>query len=192
MSRRAELVRETNETRVSVYVDLDGTGNAQIDLRLGLLRHMLVCLASHSMFDLRVTAQGDLDHHISEDVALCLGEAIRTAISPTMNVVRFGSATVPMDCSLVTVALDLGGRPYSVIDMNLRGECIEGWRSEDIRHFLSSLSTTMRAGLHVVTHYSQNDHHCVEAVFKALALSLRQAVALDPRRTGVPSSKGVV
>ncbi|NWF94539.1 MAG: imidazoleglycerol-phosphate dehydratase [Candidatus Thorarchaeota archaeon] len=192
MSRSAEVERQTRETRVAVSVDLDGIGTSEIQLSMGFLRHMLQSLATHSAIDMRVTATGDLDHHVSEDTALCLGEAVRKAVDTNLGIVRFGHAVVPMDCSLCEVALDLGGRAYSVIDLGLASPSVEGWSSDDVEHFFRSLSTSLKANLHVRCHYSRNDHHCVEAAFKALGLSLRQATALDPRRAGVPSSKGVL
>ncbi len=192
MTRTAEVRRQTRETQVEVAINLDGTGTPTINLRIGLLRHMLECLATHSLFDLCVTATGDLDHHISEDVALCLGQAIREALDDVTGIARFGHAVVPMDCSLAEVALDLSGRPYSVIDLRLNDTNVEGWRSDDIEHFLMSLANTLRANIHARSFYSRDDHHCVEAVFKALGLCLRQATTIDPRRAGIPSSKGMI
>lgn len=190
--RTASVERVTGETSISVTVNLDGSGSAEIETPIGFLSHMLTSLSTHSMIDVRVKAAGDLKHHITEDAAICLGRAIREALGEGEPITRFGYATVPMDCSLASCALDLGGRPYHVVGLGLRGPTLEDLAAEDVTHFLESLATSLNANLHVKVHYGQNDHHRAEAAFKALALSLRQAVALDPRRRGVPSSKGVI
>ncbi|MEM2141943.1 MAG: imidazoleglycerol-phosphate dehydratase [Candidatus Thorarchaeota archaeon] len=192
MLRTGRAFRETTETRVTVEVYLDGSGQAQVSLDNGMLRHMLQALATTSLIDIKVDATGDLSHHISEDVALCMGHALNEALSQGPPIYRYGTATVPMDCSLVTVALDLGGRPYWVINFVPQSTEVEGWRTDDISHFLRSLATALRCNLHVAVHYSQNDHHAVEAIFKALGLSLRQAISPDMRRETVASSKGVL
>jgi imidazoleglycerol-phosphate dehydratase len=137
-------------------------------------------------------AKGDLSHHIVEDAAICLGQVIREAIGDSSGIKRFGSAMVPMDCSLAFSAIDLGGRPYSVINLRTEGIEIEGTPVEEIVHFLESLSVSLKANIHIQVEYGKNDHHKVEAAFKAFALSLRQALSQDPRRLGVPSSKGVL
>jgi imidazoleglycerol-phosphate dehydratase len=149
-------------------------------------------LASHSLIDITARVKGDLKHHIVEDVAICLGEALRKALGDCEGIVRFGFAAVPMDCSLVFSAVDLVKRPYAKIDLKFRGKKIEDMPCEDIYHFLETLAFSMQANIHVWTQYGANDHHKAEAAFKALALSLRQATAIDPRRKGIPSSKGVL
>jgi len=190
--RTASVERITSETSISVAVDLDGSGAAEIELPMGFLSHMLTSLSTHSMIDIRLRAMGDLKHHVTEDAALCLGRAIREALGEGEPVNRFGYATVPMDCSLASCAVDLGGRPYHVVSLGLRGPTVEDVAAEDLTHFLESLATSLHANIHVEVQYGRNDHHRAEAAFKALALSLRQAVARDPRRRGVPSSKGVI
>jgi imidazoleglycerol phosphate dehydratase HisB len=190
--RAGEIERTTKETRVKASVDLDGTGLAKVDTPVAFLGHMITSLSTHSLMDVEIKAEGDLRHHIVEDAAICLGQAIREAIGDGSSLRRFGSAMVPMDCSLASSAVDLSGRPYSVIDLKTEGLEIEDTPVEEIVHFLESLTVSLRANLHVRVEYGRNDHHKVEAAFKALALSLRQALSLDPRRSGVPSSKGVL
>ncbi|MEM2820476.1 MAG: imidazoleglycerol-phosphate dehydratase, partial [Candidatus Bathyarchaeia archaeon] len=139
-----------------------------------------------------IEASGDLSHHVAEDVAICLGEAIRRALGDVAGIRRFGYAIVPMDCSLAFAAVDISNRPYSKIDLKIEGKRIEDMPCEDIYHFLETLANSLRANIHVWVEYGLNDHHKVEASFKALALSLRQALSLDPLRSGVASSKGVL
>ena len=170
---------------------MDGSGAAEIETPVGFLSHMLTSLSTHSLIDIRLNATGDLKHHITEDAALCLGKAIREALEG-VPIIRFGYSTVPMDCSLASCAVDLGGRPYHVVNLGLIGPMLEDVAAEDLIHFFESLATSLHANIHVKVHYGSNDHHRAEAAFKALALSLRQAVAPDPRRRGVPSSKGVI
>jgi imidazoleglycerol-phosphate dehydratase len=190
--RTGRTERETRETRISVEVNLDGSGKSDVETPITFLNHVLASLATHSMMDIEVRAEGDLKHHIAEDTALCLGSAIKLALEESEAISRFGYATVPMDCSLATAAVDLGNRPYWVVDLGTKGPVIEDMPSEDVAHFLESLAASLRANIHVSVEYGANDHHRVEAAFKALALSLRQALVIDPRRTGVPSSKGVL
>lgn len=190
--RKASVERTTRETSVTVTVNLDGSGAAEVETPIGFLSHMLTSLSTHSMIDVSLKVTGDLKHHIAEDAALCLGRAIREALGEGEPVKRFGYASVPMDCSLASCALDLGGRPYHVVSLGLNGPMVEDLAAEDLTHFLESLATSLHANVHVKVHYGCNDHHRAEAAFKALALSLREAVARDPRRHGVPSSKGVI
>lgn len=190
--RKGKTERETKETRIRVEVNLDGTGKAEIDTPIAFLRHMLRTLATHSMVDIAVNSEGDLKHHIAEDVALSLGTAIKEALSSVEGINRFGYALVPMDCSLATAAVDLGNRPYSVIDLGMDGPMVEDMPVEDLTHFFESLAASMKANVHIRVEYGRNDHHKVEAAFKALALSLRHALNPDPKRTGVPSSKGII
>ena len=190
--RIAEYTRETRETTITAIVNLDGTGKAEIDTSVKFLDHMLTSMATHSLIDIKVKATGDLVHHIVEDVALVLGEALLKAVSQDKLITRFADSTVPMDESLATCSIDIGNRPYHVIDLDLVNPMIEDIASEDIVHFMESLSQSLRANIHLKVQYGNNDHHKAEAAFKALARCLRQAVALDPRRKEVPSSKGVL
>ncbi|MEM1562291.1 MAG: imidazoleglycerol-phosphate dehydratase HisB [Candidatus Bathyarchaeia archaeon] len=190
--REAEYYRKTSETEVKVRVKLDGTGSSNVSTGISFLDHMLKSLATHSLIDLNVEARGDLSHHVIEDVAICLGEALRRALGDAANVKRFGYAIVPMDCSLAFAAIDLSNRPYPKIDLKLEGGSVENMRCEDIYHFLETLANSLRANIHIWVQYGLNDHHKVEAAFKALALSLRQAVSIDAERAGIPSSKGLL
>jgi len=192
MMRIGEFSRKTEETEIYVKVNLDGSGNADAKTGVLFLDHMLHSLATHSLIDLEVKAKGDLAHHIVEDVALCLGKALSEAVSAAQEIARFGYAIVPMDCSLAFAAVDLAKRPYSKIDLKLKGKRIEDVPCENIQHFLETLASAANANIHIWVQYGSNDHHKVEASFKALALALRQAISLDPRRSGVPSSKGVL
>ncbi len=192
MMRVSEVLRETKETEVFVKVNLDGEGKAEVDTGISFFDHLLTSLATHSLIDITVRARGDLKHHIIEDVALCLGDALKKALGEGKKIKRFGYALVPMDCSLALSALDISRRPYPKIDLKLEREQIEDMPSEDINHFLVSLASSLGANIHIQVQYGENDHHKVEAAFKALALSLRQALSLDKRRKGFPSSKGVI
>jgi imidazoleglycerol-phosphate dehydratase len=190
--RTGNIDRKTSEASVSVTINLDGSGVAEIETPVEFLNHMLRALSVHSMIDIRLKATGDLRHHIVEDAALCLGKAVREALVENQAIYRFGDATVPMDCSAASCAVDLGGRPYHVVSLDLKGNTVEDMAAEDLTHFFESLATSLAANIHIKVHYGFNDHHRAEAAFKALALSLRQALAFDPRRKGVPSSKGVL
>ena len=190
--RCEEVTRKTKETEVKVKVNLDGEGKAVIQTPVPFFSHMLTSLATHSMIDIEASVTGDLAHHMIEDLALGLGEAINKALGTREGITRFGNATVPMDCSLVIGAVDLVKRPYFVVDLKFKGRKIEEMQTEDINHFYESLTQTLQANIHLYVLYGSNDHHKAEAATKALALSLRQAVANDPRRKGVPSSKGVI
>ena len=190
--RTGRSERKTRETHVTVELDIDGSGKSEVRTPIKFLSHMLTSLSTHSLIDLKVESQGDLKHHIVEDTALVLGSALREALETEDRVHRFGYAMVPMDCSLASCAVDVGNRPYSVVDIETEGAVIEDMAAEDIRHFFESLAVSLRANIHVRVEYGGNDHHKAEAAFKALALSLRQALSVDPRRTTAPSSKGVL
>lgn len=187
-----EVYRKTRETEVRVKVNLDAEGKADVSTGVAFLNHLVTSLAMHSLIDITAKVKGDLKHHAVEDFAICLGEVMSKALGNREGINRFGYAAVPMDCSLAFAAVDLVKRPYSKIDLKLRGKKIEDMPIEDIYHFLETLATALSANVHVWVEYGSNDHHKAEAAVKALALSLRQAMALDPRRKGVPSSKGVI
>ena len=190
--RTEEVYRKTKETEVHVKVNLDGEGKVSVLTGVPFLDHMLTSLATHSLIDIAASVKGDLAHHCVEDLALGLGEAVNKALGTREGIVRFGSAAAPMDCSLAFAAVDLVKRPYFKIDLKLRGKNVENMPTEDIGHFFESFATSLGSNVHVFVEYGSNDHHKAEAAVKALALSLRQAIALDPRRKGVPSSKGVI
>jgi len=192
MARIAEVKRKTKETEVNVKVNLDGEGKASVKTGVPFLDHMITSLSTHSLIDITASVKGDLVHHLVEDLALGLGEALNKALGTREGIMRFGNAAAPMDCSLAFAAIDLVKRPYFKIDLKLKGKKVENMPTEDINHFFESFATSLQSNVHLFVEYGNNDHHKAEAAIKALALSLRQAVALDPRRKGVPSSKGVI
>lgn len=190
--RIAALRRRTRETDVVVRLDLDGTGEASVSTGVGFYDHLLTSLAHHGLFDLRIEATGDLevdDHHTVEDVALVLGSALAAALGDRAGIRRFGDASVPMDEAVATAVIDVGGRPYAVIDLPFRGEKIGALSVQLVEHALEALARTAGATLHL-RGTGRNDHHLAEAAFKALARALRAACEADPRRTGVASTKG--
>jgi imidazoleglycerol-phosphate dehydratase len=191
--RKVKVERKTKEVNITLELDVDGKGTSEVDTGIKFLDHLLVTLAKHGLFDLKVKATGDLKHHVSEDVALVLGEALRKVVDRGKGIKRFGSAYVPMDESLARAAVDLGGRAYIVRDLELMQPQIEDLETEDIEHFLDSLAQALKANLHLTVLYGSNEHHKIEAAVKALALALRQALQLDPRiGDQVPSTKGVL
>jgi len=190
--RTEEVYRKTLETEVTVKVNLDGEGKAKVDTGVSFFNHLVTSFSTHSLIDIAAKVKGDLKHHAVEDIAICLGEAVNKALGTREGITRFGYAAAPMDCSLAFAAVDLVKRPYFKIDLKLRGKKIEDMATEDVDHFFESFATSLAANVHVFTQYGSNDHHKAEAAIKALALSLKQAMAMDPRRKGVPSSKGVI
>lgn len=192
--RIAEVSRTTNETRISVRLRLDGSGQATVSTGLGFLDHMLTSLTRHSRIDLELRCEGDLvvdDHHSVEDCAIALGTALREALGDRRGVRRFGSAYAPLDEALARAVVDLSGRPFADIDLGLRREMLGDVACENLDHFFRSLAAEARLTLHVDLLKGRNDHHRAEAAFKATALALREAIAQD---TGVeiPSTKGVL
>ncbi len=193
--RGATIERKTRETTVRVRLDLDGSGQSQIGTGLGFFDHMLELMAGHGLFDIAVEASGDLQtggHHTVEDVGICLGLAVGEAVGDKKGIYRYGNTVVPMDEALVLVALDLSGRPYFAYDGGPVGESIAGFDSSLVAEFFRALANNARMTMHVRVLSGGDAHHTIEAVFKAFAKALRQAVALDPRATGVPSTKGVL
>jgi imidazoleglycerol-phosphate dehydratase len=195
MSRIASIRRETSETRVELTLKLDGTGRADIKTGVGFFDHMLTLLSKHSLIDLTVEAAGDLHvdaHHTVEDVGICYGQALAQSLGDKAGIRRYGSATVPMDEVLVTAALDLSGRPYCVWRANVPVEMLGTFNAPLAEEFWRAVSSQGAFNLHVLCHYGRNTHHIVEAIFKATARALREAVEADPRMSGVPSTKGVL
>jgi len=191
--REAKVERKTTEVDIIVELNVDGKGKGKVETGIKFLNHLLITLAKHGLFDLTVKATGELKHHVSEDVALALGEALQKALAKKRGIRRFGSAYVPMDDSLARAAVDLGGRAYSSLDLKLSQPQIEDLKTEDIEHFFDSFAQASRSNLHLTVLYGSNDHHKIEATIKALALALRQAVTLEPRiGDQVPSAKGVL
>ena len=193
--RTAEIARKTSETDIFVSIDLDGTGERSISTGIGFFDHMLDHVARHGLIDLEVRAKGDLHvdhHHTVEDVGICLGDAVSKALDTKVGIRRYGEASVPMDEALATVALDLSGRPYLVYSNPLDDRSAGEFLLDLIPVFLQALADRAGITLHATVQRAQNPHHAAEAVFKALGMALRRAVELDPRVTGVPSTKGIL
>jgi imidazoleglycerol-phosphate dehydratase len=194
-ARCAELVRETRETRVAVTVDLDGTGQYRVETPIGFLTHMVEQLARHGSLDLTVEGEGDTHidgHHLTEDLAITLGQAVAKALGDRKGIRRYGSATLPMDEALVRVALDLSGRPYFVWRMDLPPAKVGDFDTELAEVFFEGFARGAGINLHVHRLEGHILHHLIEVAFKALARSLREAMELDPRSPGVPSTKGTL
>jgi imidazoleglycerol-phosphate dehydratase len=194
--RAANIQRKTTETDIQLSLNLDGTGQAQIDTGIGFLDHMLRHVAVHGLFDLDIEAAGDLEidpHHTVEDVASVLGQAFDRALDDRKGIVRMGSAYVPMDEALAFVAVDLSGRPYAVIQADWRAPSIGRLPTTLIAHFMESFAFQARLNLHARVEYGRDDHHQAEAMFKALGRALDAATRIDPRRGGIiPSTKGIL
>ncbi len=195
MTRVGTVDRETKESRVRVRLDIDGTGQASVSTGVPFYDHMLAQLGKHGGFDLAVETRGDLDvdaHHSVEDTALAIGQAFREALGEKTGVRRYGDALVPLDETLVQVAVDLSGRPYLVHTEPDLVELIGSYDTTLTRHIFESFVAEARVTLHVRVLAGRNAHHVVEAQFKAFARALRDAASLDPRSVGVPSTKGVL
>ena len=196
MMRTARIARKTTETDVSVEMNLDGSGRAEIATGVGFFDHMLDQLARHSLIDMTVTATGDLhidDHHTVEDTGIALGQALREALGDKGGIRRYGACLLPMDDALVRAALDLSGRPYLVWDVTLGADRIGSFDAQLVREFFQAFATHGGITLHVASLAGINAHHVAEAAFKAVARALREAVEPDPRREGaVPSTKGIL
>jgi len=193
--RTATIKRNTNETQISIELNLDGSGQHDINTGVGFLDHMLTHIAVHGLFDLTVNASGDLHidvHHTVEDVALVLGSAFDQALGDRKGIVRMASFYAPMDETLAFVALDLSGRPYSVIDAEWGQAPVGQIPTSLFPHFFESFAVNSRCNLHARVLYGRDDHHKAEGLFKALARALDAATQLDPRRGGVPSTKGTL
>lgn len=193
--RSAKIERKTGETEINLTLTVDGSGQSDIHTGIGFLDHMLTLFAAHGLFDLQVQAQGDLhvdDHHCAEDVFICLGKALDQALGDRRGLVRTAHSYVPMDEALAFVALDLGGRAYSVFDAEFVTPRVGQLGTDLIFHLFESLAVHGRLNLHAKVLYGRNDHHKVEALFKALARALDAATQIDERRQGVPSTKGTL
>ncbi len=193
--RNAEIVRATRETDIRLKLDLDGQGRAELATGIGFLDHMLELFARHSLVDLTVACKGDLHvdgHHTTEDVGICLGQAIDRALGDRAGIRRYGHAVLPMDEALVSTAVDLGGRAYWVWNVTMPSPKIGTFDSELVADFWQAVCTQGRMNLHVILHYGRNTHHISEAVFKATARALRAAFEVDPRSTAIPSTKGTL
>ena len=191
-ARRVTVSRRTRETDVTLTLDLDGSGAADVSTGVGFYDHLLSAFAHHGLFDLAIRVDGDLEvdeHHTVEDVALVLGGALAEALGERAGIARFGDAAVPMDEALATAVVDVGGRPYAVLEIPFRGERIGALPTQLVDHALEAFARTSGVTLHLRAS-GRNDHHVAEAAFKALARALRAAVAPDTRRAGVASTKG--
>ncbi len=193
--RRAVVSRDTTETSVEVVLDLDGEGKRDITSGCGFLDHMLTLLAVHGRMDIEVRASGDIEvdyHHLVEDVGICLGDALGRALGDKEGVTRYGWAMVPMDEALACVAVDLSGRAFLRFAAAMPAQKVGDFDTELVEEFMRALANHAGLTLHVNVPYGSNAHHVIEAIFKALALALRQAASKDERASGVPSSKGVL
>jgi imidazoleglycerol-phosphate dehydratase len=195
MARTARIERKTAETQIQLELALDGAGTSQLDTGVGFLDHMLALLAKHAAMDLTVQASGDLavdQHHTVEDVGICLGRAIREALGDKRGIRRYGHFTLPMEETLVTSAIDLGGRAYFVFQAEFPTPKIGEFDSELVADFWQAVAANALANLHIVVHHGRNSHHIAEGIFKATARALRAAVQIDPRESDAPSTKGTL
>ena len=193
--RTASIERQTGETSITLAINLDGTGQADIETGIGFFDHMLTLLAKHSLMDLTVKAVGDIHvdfHHTVEDTGICLGQALREAIGDKRGIFRYGSMTLPMEDTLVTSAVDFSGRFWFVDAYTIPTEKICDFDSQLVEVFWQAVAANALMNLHLLLHHGRNSHHIAEGIFKATARALRAAVSYDDRQTGIPSSKGVL
>ena len=191
--RAATIKRETKETKISLELNLDGSGKQEVKTGLKMFDHLLSQLTQHGRFDLKVSASGDDEHHLIEDVAICLGKALGEALGEKRSIIRMGDASVPMDDALAMVAVDISGRGYTVLELPFSDNDMAGFPTDLIRHFLESLAIEARLNLHARILYGINDHHKAEALFKALGRALDTATRIDQRLSGeLPSTKGLL
>lgn len=191
--RKAEIKRKTLETGIDLELVVDGTGKHDISTGIPFFDHMLSHIARHGFFDLTVSATGDTEvdfHHSVEDIGICLGQAFKTALDNYKGIVRYGSAMIPMDEALVSVAVDISGRPYLVFNAKMRKGKVGDFDTELVEEFLKAFSNHLGCNLHVNVMYGSNTHHIIEAIFKALAKALDAATSIDKRVKGVLSTKG--
>lgn len=195
MTRTAKIQRRTAETQIELELDLDGSGQSAVATGVGFFDHMLTLWTKHSACDLAVNASGDLQvdqHHTVEDVGICLGQALRQALGDKAGIRRYGHFTLPMDETLVTVAVDFGGRHALVWKAEFATDKIGDFDTQLVEEFWQAVSGSALANLHVLLHHGRNSHHISEAIFKAAARAMRMAIEIDPRMSGVPSTKGTL
>ena len=193
--RKAEIERNTRETSIKLSLDLDGSGEGSIDTGIGFFNHMLELLKKHALIDLTVAAKGDIDvdyHHTVEDVGLVLGKALDPALGDRKGIVRYGFASIPMDEALCETSLDLGGRPFLVMQCPMKHMFVRDFEVKLVEEFFRAVSVESRSNIHLRQIYGDEAHHVCEGLFKSFARALRAAKALDPNEKGVPSSKGVI
>ena len=194
-SRTASIDRQTAETKIQLKLSIDGTGKSQIQTGVGFLDHMLTLLAKHGLFDLEINCQGDTHvdaHHTTEDIGICLGQALRQALGDKRGIQRYGYSVLPMEETLVTVSVDLSGRNYMVFNAPMNAAKIGDFDSELVEDFWYAFASNAMCNLHVLLHYGRNTHHIAEGIFKGAARALRSACSLDPRQEDVPSTKGTL
>ena len=195
MTRKSKVTRKTAETEIELEINLDGSGKAEVDTGIGFFDHMLISFAKHGLFDLKVTVNGDLHvdcHHTIEDTGIVLGEAIKKAHGDKCGIRRFGNFMLPMDETLVICAIDLSGRPYLVFDGTFNTERVGYFDTEMVKEFFYAVSYSAGMNLHIKEMYGENAHHIIEAMFKAFARALDEAVSYDERVHGLPSTKGAL
>ncbi|MBP3037914.1 imidazoleglycerol-phosphate dehydratase HisB [Bacillaceae bacterium Marseille-Q3522] len=195
MERTAKISRKTTETSIELEFSIDGTGNSTLETGVPFLTHMLDLFTKHGHFDLKVSAKGDIEvdgHHTTEDIAICLGQALHTALGDKKGIRRYGNTFVPMDDALAQVVVDLSNRPHLEMCAEFPAEKVGTFDTELVHEFLWKLAVEARMNLHVIVHYGKNTHHMIEAVFKALGRALDEATSIDPRVKGVPSTKGML
>ena len=193
--RKATIKRDTKETKISLSLDLDGTGEGTIDTGIGFFNHMLELLKKHALIDLTVKADGDLDvdyHHTVEDVGLVFGQALNQALGDRKGITRYGFASIPMDEALCETSIDLGGRPFVVFVSGKKHMMIRDFEVKLLEEFFRAVSVEGRLNIHLREIYGDEAHHVCEGIFKSFARALRQAAAKDPREKGIPSSKGTI
>ena len=193
-SRKAHINRKTKETEVLVEVNLDGTGKISVKTGLSFLDHLIISLSKHAMLDLKLNAKSmdGIDHHLIEDTAIALGNAMDQSLGNRTGIVRFGHASIPMDESLAEASLDLIKRQYQRIDLSIKRNQIEEISKEDLEHFFRSLAQNLNICVHVSVKYGENDHHKIEAAIKAFAVAWRMAAGYDVKQKGIPSTKGAM
>jgi len=194
-TRTAKINRSTKETDIKLELDLDGTGRVQVETGIGFFNHMLESLGRHSLLDLQISCRGDLDvdeHHTVEDVGICLGQAIDEALGDKRGINRFGYAYAPLDEALSRVVIDISGRPYIRFQAELSGPGAENFHPGIVQEFFRAVASSARLTCHVELISGSDFHHQTESIFKAFALALREAVKLNPRVSGVPSTKGLL
>lgn len=192
--RKAEIKRKTKETDISLKINLDGRGDYSIDTSIPFLDHMLSLMSKHSLMDMTLKARGDIAidyHHTVEDIGIVMGQAVKQALGNMKGIMRYGSADVPMDEALAMVSLDISGRPYLVYKAAKKSK-IKSFDPDLIEDFLQAFVSQAGITLHVNVPYGRNTHHIIEAVFKALGRALKEAVSIDPKVKGVPSTKGMI
>lgn len=195
MARTAEISRKTNETNITLSLNIDGAGKSDLETGVPFMTHMLDLFAKHGQFDLNIVANGDTDvddHHTTEDIGICLGQVLKDALGDKKGIKRYGNAFVPMDEALAQVTVDLSNRPHLEMRAEFPSQKVGTFDTELVHEFLWKLALEARMNLHVIVHYGQNTHHIIEAIFKALARALDEATTIDPRIKGVPSTKGML